>query len=29
MIVRDDLESYRVVLSWLTERGRLTEASQV
>ena len=27
--VREDLESYRVVLTWLVERGRLTEASHI
>ena len=27
--VRDDLESYRVVLTWLIERGRVTEASHI
>jgi predicted ATPase/DNA-binding XRE family transcriptional regulator len=27
--VREDLESYRVVLTWLIERGRLTEAGHI
>ena len=27
--VREDLENYRVVLTWLAERGRLTEASHI
>ena len=27
--VREDLESYRVVLTWLIERGSLTEAAHI